>query len=54
MNIKRFVLLKIQPKEKEKTFKDLEKWMGFFFAIARIALEDEPQLLESLGKFVRS
>ncbi|NCT16071.1 MAG: hypothetical protein GW774_12490 [Flavobacteriales bacterium] len=41
-------------KIKEKAFKDLEKWMGAFFAIARIALEDEPQLLESLGKFVRS
>jgi hypothetical protein len=41
-------------KIKDKAFKDLEKWMGAFFAIARIALEDEPQLLESLGKFVRS
>lgn len=41
-------------KIKDKAFKDLDKWMGSFFAIARIALENEPQLLESLGKFVRS
>ena len=41
-------------KTKNSAFKELEKWMGAFFAIARIALEDEPQLLESLGKFVKS
>jgi len=41
-------------KIKDKAFKDLDKWMGSFFAIARIALENEPQLLESLGKFVKS
>ncbi|WP_445749382.1 hypothetical protein [Polaribacter sp.] len=41
-------------KTKNNAFKELEKWMGAFFAIARIALEDEPQLLESLGKFVKS
>ena len=41
-------------KIKDKAFKDLEKWMGTFFAYAKITLADEPQLLESLGKFVRS
>lgn len=41
-------------KVKNKAFKDLEKWMGTFFAYARLALANEPQLLESLGKLVRS
>ncbi|NCT09853.1 MAG: hypothetical protein GW772_07215 [Flavobacteriia bacterium] len=41
-------------KVKDKAFKDLEKWMGAFFAYAKITLADEPQLLESLGKLVRS
>ncbi|MCI2227690.1 hypothetical protein MC378_00835 [Polaribacter sp. MSW13] len=41
-------------KTKAKAFKDLEKWMGSFYAVAKIALEEEPQLLESLGKLVKS
>jgi hypothetical protein len=41
-------------KTKNKAFKDLEKWMSDFYAVARLALEDEPQLLESLGKLVKS
>jgi hypothetical protein len=41
-------------KTKNNAFKDLEKWMSDFYAVARLALEDEPQLLESLGKLVRS
>lgn len=41
-------------KTKNKAFKDLESWMSDFHAMARIALEEEPQLLESLGKLVRS
>ncbi len=39
---------------KNKAFKALEKWMSDFYAVARLALEGEPQLLESLGKLVRS
>lgn len=41
-------------KDKDKAFADLEKWVSEFYSIARIALEDKPQLLESLKKFVRS
>jgi hypothetical protein len=41
-------------KTKNKAFKDLEKWMSDFYAVARLALEGEPQLLESLGKLVKS
>lgn len=41
-------------KDKNKAFANLEKWVREFYAIAKIALEDQPQLLESIGKFVRS
>ncbi|MHB0755157.1 PQLLE family protein [Polaribacter sp. M15] len=41
-------------KTKNKAFKDLEKWMSNFYAVAKIALAQEPQLLESLGKLVKS
>ncbi|MDO5106625.1 hypothetical protein [Capnocytophaga sp.] len=40
-------------KNKNKALSDLEKWVREFYAIAKIALEDKPQLLESLGKSVR-
>jgi hypothetical protein len=41
-------------KLKDKAFGDIDEWMSEFYAVAKIALEDNPQLLESLGKFVRS
>ena len=41
-------------KQKDQTFAQLDEWMREFFDVAKIALEDNPQLLESLGKFVRS
>ena len=41
-------------KSKDKAFGEIDDWMSEFYAVAKIALEDNPQLLESLGKFVRS
>ena len=41
-------------KIKDEALKKLDKWMRDFFAVAKIALEDDPQLLESLGKQVKS
>lgn len=41
-------------KAKDAAFAQIDKWMSDFYAVARIGLEDKPQLLESLGKFVRS
>lgn len=41
-------------KAKDAAFAKMDDWMSEFYAIAKIALEDKPQLLESLGKFVRS
>ena len=41
-------------KDKDAAFATFEKWVREFYAIAKIALEDKPQLLESIGKFVRS
>ncbi|WP_243347455.1 hypothetical protein [Parabacteroides sp. FAFU027] len=38
---------------KDAAFAQLDEWMGEFYAVARIALEDKPQLLEVLGKIVR-
>lgn len=34
---------------RDKAFDDLQEWVSQYVSIARIALEDEPQLLESLG-----
>jgi len=41
-------------KMKDAALGELETWMRRFYAIAKIAMEDRPQLLESLGYFVRS
>ncbi|MFO7656159.1 MAG: hypothetical protein R6W78_03765 [Bacteroidales bacterium] len=41
-------------KIKDAAFAKMDDWMSEFYAVAKIALEDNPQLLESLGKLVRS
>ena len=41
-------------REKDKALAELEEWMSDFYAVAKIAMEDQPQLLESLGLLVRS
>ena len=38
---------------KDAAFGTLDKWMSEFYAVAKIALEDKPQLLEALGKVVK-
>jgi len=39
---------------KDAAFAKLDEWMREFFAVARIAMEDNPQLLEALGVVVKS
>jgi hypothetical protein len=39
--------------QKDNALRDMERWMSDFYAVARIALEDSPQLLEALGKTVK-
>ncbi len=41
-------------KAKDEALAKLDRWMSEFYAVARIALEDQPQLLEALGKAVKS
>lgn len=41
-------------RDKNQAIKDIEKWVREFYAIAKIALEDKPQLLESVGKLIRN
>ena len=41
-------------KTKDSAFAQLDDWMRDFFAVAKIAMEDNPQLLEALGILVRS
>ena len=37
-------------KQKDAAFAKLDDWMRDFYAIANIALEDQPQLMEALGR----
>ena len=39
---------------KNSVFDQLEDWMKELYAVAKIALEDRPQLAESLGRLVRN
>ncbi|MGQ1891912.1 hypothetical protein ACT29H_15835 [Thermophagus sp. OGC60D27] len=41
-------------KAKNAALAKINHWMQNFYALAKIALKDRPQLLEALGKFVRS
>ena len=41
-------------KDKNNAFDALDKWVVRFFKVVKIVLEDKPQLLESLGKTIRS
>ena len=41
-------------KAKDAAFAKIDDWMSEFYAVARIGLEDNPQLLEALGKIVKS
>jgi len=41
-------------KTKDAAFAKIDDWMRDFYAVAKIAMEDNPQLLESLGILVRS
>ena len=38
----------------DAAFGNIDLWMRDFYAVAKIALEDHPQLLESIALFVRS
>lgn len=40
-------------KAKDSAFSKMDDWMSEFYAVAKIGLEDNPQLLEALGKTVR-
>lgn len=40
--------------DKNKAFAELEKWGSYFYAIAKIALKESPQRLQSFAKSVRS
>ncbi|MGL1888408.1 MAG: hypothetical protein OCD76_17965 [Reichenbachiella sp.] len=40
-------------KAKDQAISEIDDWMTEFYSVAKIALEDQPQLLEVLGKVVR-
>ncbi|RUT78560.1 hypothetical protein DLK05_08255 [Ancylomarina longa] len=39
---------------KDNTFAELDHWMQDFYTVAKIAMEEKPQLLEAIGILVRS
>lgn len=39
--------------EKNKAFNELDKWVRELYSFARVALDDKPQLLESIAKVVK-
>lgn len=39
--------------DKNKAFTDLDKWVRELYSFAKVALEDKPQLLESIAKIVK-
>jgi hypothetical protein len=41
-------------KAKDAAFATLDDWMSGFYAVAKIGLEDNPQLLEAIGKTIKS
>lgn len=41
-------------KQKDEAFARMNRWMRRFYAVARVALADQPQLLETLMKRVKS
>ena len=41
-------------KDKNKAFDNITHWVNELYSVAKIALEDQPQLLESIAKWVRS
>jgi len=41
-------------KNKDAAFAQIDLWMRDFYAVAKIALEDHPQLLEAVSLFIRS
>lgn len=44
----------VATKKKDEIFAKIDDWMSEFYAVVKIGLEDNPQLLEILGKMVRS
>ncbi|MGD1837583.1 MAG: hypothetical protein ACPKPY_05945 [Nitrososphaeraceae archaeon] len=41
-------------KAKDAAFARMDDWMSEFYAVAKIGLEDHPQLLEALGKTIKN
>ena len=41
-------------KQKDAAFAKMEDWMRDFYAVAAIALDDKPQMMEALGKLRKS